>query len=127
MLVQADSNLITNKTLTYTDASLIKPLYSHAYTGTGNFNNASNWNTSVSSSVQGYHQIPTLATANISIGKYTTASVPVASPGNCYLTDNRTVNDLSIQSTSTLTMNSNTQLTVNGNLYKYNPYLYPWS
>ncbi|MFZ4414812.1 MAG: hypothetical protein ACOYOV_17130, partial [Bacteroidales bacterium] len=117
----AAPNLITSKLLTNTDASLTKPLYSHAYTGTGNFSVAANWNTTVAATDASYHIVPTVATNSISIGKYTTATVPLATPGVCTMDVDKQVNSLYISTpTSTLTVNAGKKLTVDGLLVKNN-------
>ncbi len=114
----ATPNLITNQTLS---SSIInKPLYSHAFTGSGNYNDAVRWNNAVNVADASYHVVAVIPTNNISIGTLSTADQPVAVPGICILTTNQQLNDVTIQSTSTLTMNAGTQLSIDGTLYNEN-------
>lgn len=114
----AAPNLITNKTLT--NSTVNKALYSHAFTGTGNYSDAARWNNAVDATDASRNQVPSVTTNNVSIGALTTVSPPLASPGICTQTGNYIVNDLTIKSTSTLTLNPAKELTVNGTMYNEN-------
>lgn len=112
----ATFNTITNQTLVsplLTDRSqgANRGLYSFAYTGTGNYSVATNWNTSVGSGTSGYNVVPAGTTANISIGKLSTATVPVALSGACTVDGTITVNDLTVNAGSQLTLNAGNTLT----------------
>lgn len=110
----SDFELITDKTLT--NSTVNTPLYSHAFSGTGNWSTAANWNTTVGATDVSYHVVPTVATNNVSIGKYTTATVPAKTAGICTMDQNATVSNLTVGSTSSLTMNPGKQLTVSAGL-----------
>ncbi|MDD4968316.1 MAG: T9SS type A sorting domain-containing protein [Paludibacter sp.] len=108
--------VITNQTLvspSLSDRSLgaNRGLYSSAYTGTGNYSAAANWNTSLDPTDPSYHVVPTNTTANISIGKLSTASIPVAVLGACSVDASKTVNDLTINAGSQLTLNVGSTVT----------------
>ena len=107
----ATPNLITSKTLI--NSTLNNALYSHAFTGTGNFSDVTKWNNSVVITDPSYHVIP-VTTNNVSIGALSTANPPVAIIGNCTSTGSNTVNNLTIQNTSTLTLSPAAELTVTG-------------
>jgi hypothetical protein len=103
--------VITNQTLvspSLSDRSLgaNRGLYSNAYTGSGNYSLATNWNTIVDAADPSYHIVPTSTTANISIGKLSTATVPIAISGSCTADATKTVNDLTVNAGSQLTLNS---------------------
>ncbi|MCP4178353.1 MAG: T9SS type A sorting domain-containing protein [bacterium] len=85
-----------------------RELAKYCFTGTGNFATTSNWNNATSSDIAGYHIAPPTSSDNVLIG------------GSCTLASNQTLADLTIKSTSTLTMNAGTQLSVDGTLYNEN-------
>jgi hypothetical protein len=95
-----------------------KPLFSRCFTGTGNYSDAVRWNNAVVATDPSYHVVPSSALNNVSIGGYTTAGA--ISPGFCSLSDSRTVNQLTVRSTSNLTITSTGQLTANGTVYVEN-------
>ncbi|MFZ4414284.1 MAG: T9SS type A sorting domain-containing protein [Bacteroidales bacterium] len=101
------SSIITNKTFTL-DPSCTHQMASHYMNITGNFSLNSNWNNSVGTLGVGYHTLP-ISTDNV-----------IIAVSGATLTTNQTVNDLTIKSTSTLTMNAGTQLSVDGSLYNDN-------
>ena len=115
--------LITSQTLvspSLSDQSLgaNRSLYSYAYTGTGNYSSATNWNTSVASGTPSYNVVPT-GTPNISIGKLSNSPVvpiPAAVLGACTVDVSKTVGDVTINSGSQLTLNSGITTTA-ANLY----------
>lgn len=113
----AAPNFIANKNLI--NSIINKPLYSYAYTGSGLYSNTANWNISVDPSDASFNVLPSSG-ANISIGKLSTANPPINIPAVCTLDVNKQVNDLTIKSTSSLTMEQGTQLSVNGTLYNDN-------
>ena len=113
--------LITNQTLVsplLTDRSLgaNRSLYSNAYTGIGNYSQTTNWNTTVATTDPSYNVVPTNTTANISIGKLSTAAIPLAVPGICTVDASKTVGDVTITAGSQLTLNSGIAATAS-NLY----------
>ena len=118
---RADPNyyLITNKVVTNTLTN--KKLFSHCFTGTGNFSDPLLWNNSVHSTDASYHVVPTQSTANVSIGALAASGAAVPISGNMTLTDNRQVNDFTIRTTSSVTMSVGSALSVSGVLYKENP------
>ncbi|MEI6695446.1 MAG: T9SS type A sorting domain-containing protein [Bacteroidota bacterium] len=112
-------------TISFINSLTNKPLYSHCFSGTDNYNTAANWNNNVDVSDASYHQIPPVSTSNVAIGSINydeINSIDIATPGICTLTSTPTVtvNDLTIKSTSSLTMNAGTQLSVDGSLYNDN-------
>jgi len=121
------SYVVTAVTVTLINNMSNKALYSHCYSGTGNYSDTANWNIYVDPTDASFNTLP-LISNNVSIGSLNNYDdnnwVDVGPvPGNCTLNTFPfiTINDLSIQTTSTLCMNPNSQLTVNGSLYKENP------
>lgn len=118
---RADPNyyLISNKTVTNSVAN--KKLFSHCFTGTGNYTNPLLWNNAVHSSDASYHVIPALSNANVSVGAVSATGAAIPVPGVMTLSDTRTLNDFTIRTTSSVTMAVGSVLTVNGVFYKENP------
>ena len=110
---------IASKTVTYVATANQKNFFGYCFTGTGLSSNNLLWNNGVAASGQGYHVAPTLATDNVQIGALTTVTVPANTLGACTLDANKTFNDLTIKSTSSLIINVGKQLTVD-TLYKEN-------
>ncbi|MDP1622235.1 MAG: T9SS type A sorting domain-containing protein [Bacteroidales bacterium] len=112
---RADAGFTVIAGQTLTNSTVNKQLFSRCFTGTGNFNTSVNWNNAVAPTDATYHVVPSSGGNNISIGGYNTGGT--ISPGICTLTDHNIINDLTIKSTSTLTIDPAKQLTVNGTLY----------
>lgn len=107
-----------NKTLTLPNNA--DPLASYFFSGYGNWSLASNWN-KTAFVANGKNTLP-INGSSVSIGGYTTASVPIPNPGICtFDAANISLSALYIRSTSTLTINAGKQLTVTGKITKENP------
>jgi len=109
---------LTNRTVT--SPSTQKDFFGYCFTGSGNYSNNVLWNNAVGATGTGYRVAPSLATDNVQIGALTTVTNPAAVVGTCTFDAIKTIKDLTIKSSSTLTMNAGKQFTVNGTLYKEN-------
>jgi hypothetical protein len=102
---------VTVVSRTLTNPASQKDLFSYCFTGTGNYADVARWNNIVGTTGTSYHTLPTAGT-NVSIGGFTNATTPVVSAGACTLSENATLNDLTINSGSSLSAAAGKQLTV---------------